>query len=106
MHIFTKSIVMSLFLLVATAANGQITGELSLTNPGFETGDKSGWTEWSEGGGLHVEIVSDATHSGDHAAKISGETGSSIELGRAAGRFPANSPVWGNGGRRAHLGSW
>lgn len=76
MHIFTKSIIMSLCLFFATAASGQITGELSITNPDFETGDKSGWTEWSEGGGLQVEIVSDATHSGDNAAKISGETGS------------------------------
>jgi hypothetical protein len=76
MNNFKTTTVLGFFLLLASMTNAQIPGELSIINPGFETGDKNGWNEWSDGAGLKVEIVSDAAHSGANAARISGESGS------------------------------
>ncbi|MBN1480829.1 T9SS type A sorting domain-containing protein [candidate division KSB1 bacterium] len=67
--------VLCAFLFFVSTTSAQIPGELPIINPGFEAGDKSGWFEWSEGGDFIVEIVSDITHSGNNAARISGESG-------------------------------
>lgn len=68
------------YLLFVSVANAQIPGELSIVNPGFEAGDKTGWNEWSEGSGFKVDIVSEVTHSGDKAARISGESGAFYKI--------------------------
>ncbi len=62
------------FLLGAMLLNAQVPGELEIVNPGFETGDLSGWTMWP-GDDPKVSIVTDMVASGANAAKISGGTG-------------------------------
>jgi hypothetical protein len=69
-YVLTLTGCMLLFCLVSA----QVPGELAITNPGFETGDLSGWNMWP-GDDPKISIVTDAVSSGENAAKVAGGTG-------------------------------
>lgn len=57
-------------LMLCFAVAPQVTANY-ITNPGFETGDFAGWTEWGEG---EVYIVTDA-YEGSYAASLTDDEG-------------------------------
>jgi hypothetical protein len=58
-------------LLIANVVNAQIPGELTVTNPGFEDGDLTGWSLWPTSG-THQSVISDTAHDGTYALKVVG----------------------------------
>jgi len=69
-----SSLITLVCLLFAVVLTAQVPGELAIINPGFETGDLSGWNI-GPGEVPKVDIVTDAVSSGENAAKISGGSG-------------------------------
>ncbi len=61
----------SVCLCFAVALTAQIPGEQAITNPGFESGDLSGWNTWPEDNS-GISVVTDMAAEGDNAAKVSG----------------------------------
>jgi len=84
LRIRTFVVLTCLFLAVALPA--QVPGELAIVNPGFETGDLSGWAVWP-GDDPKVTIVSDVVASGENAAKISGGTGAVYKVASSEVNF-------------------
>ena len=86
-----RTIVILVCLLFAIALNAQVPGEMAITNPGFETGDLTGWNMWP-GDDPKTSIVTDMVSEGENAAKVSGGTGAfykvvTSEVDLVAGTF-------------------
>ena len=56
-----------LIIIAVTVSGGWVWGAV-LTNPGFETGDLTGWTTFGDNGNIHVESVS--PQEGTYALKL------------------------------------
>ena len=65
-----KKIAKCLLVMYCAVTVSQVTANF-LTNPGFETGDFAGWSEWGEG---EVYIVTDA-YEGSYAAALTDDEG-------------------------------